>query len=377
MEVDTDRRPRGRWVIYVDMDAFYVSCEVRDRPELAGAPVIVGPDPKLGPTPAVVLSASYEPRESGVRSALPVQQADRLCPAATWVPPDFPKYERVSEEVLGRLSRFDAEVRPHSIDEAALTVEVEGPLEAERVAREIQEDLARTLRLPASIGVAPNRLVAKIASDQAKPGGIRVVPPETVAAFLEPLPARAVPGIGPKTAERLRALGIERIGQLARASRRDLVPVLGSATDEYQRLARGEYVDPPEAAEGPRSRSAEETFSTDLSSLPALEDAVARLARRLGEALEEERLRYQTVTVALRWSDFIRVQRSRTLSSAREGPAEIEGTARRLVRELWTAEKAGRRRAVRMVSVGAERLVAAHLRSVPLDRFGDDRGTVK
>lgn len=359
------------------MDAFYVACEIRDRPELAGSPVIVGPDPRLGPTRGVVLSASYEARAFGVHSAQPVHQADRCCPGATWVPADFAKYERLSGEVLRRLARFDAAVRPLSIDEAALVVEAEGSVEVDRLAHEVQQDLARTLHLPASIGVAPNRLVAKMASEVAKPGGIRVVGPEAVAAFVGPLPVRAVPGIGPKTEERLRAAGIAHVADLADASRSAVAAVLGSVADDYRRLARGEYVDPPESGGGPRSRSVEETFAHDVTALEPLEQATGRLARRLATGLAEERLRYQTVTVALKWADFTRVQRSRTLPSAREGPGDLDGVARRLVRELWSAEHSGRRRPARMLSVGAERLVPARLRSISLDAFPEDRSTVK
>ena len=366
-----------RWVVYVDMDAFYVACELRDRPDLRGLPVIVGPDPKLGATRGVVLSASYEARAFGVRSALPVGQAARLCPSAVWIAADFPKYERVSGEVLGRLARFAADVRPFSIDEAAFSVEADGAAPVAELARSIQQDLGTALGLPATIGAAPNRLVAKIATDTAKPAGVRVVGPEEVPAFLAPLPVRAMPGIGPKTEERLRAVGVERIGQLAEVSRATLVPVLGSMADEYRRVARGQYVDPPDSASGPRSRSVEETFDSDLTELEPIEAAVGRLARELAGALSSERLRYQTVTIAVRWADFTRVQRSRTLPAAREGPGDLEPVALRLVHELWGAERGGRRRAVRMLSVGAERLTPARTRSLPLDVFDAPPHTVK
>ncbi len=366
-----------RWVLYVDMDAFYVSCELRDRPELVGLPVIVGPDPSLGPTRGVVLSASYEARRFGVHSAQPALQAARLCPIARWVPADFPKYERTSQEVLRRLERFAKDVRPMSIDEAALSLETTDATEVERVAHAIQDDLRTALRLPATVGAAPSRLVAKIVTDQAKPAGVRVVPAGAVPAFLAPLPVRAVPGIGPKTEERLREAGLERVGQFAEVPLSLLTRTLGSFSRELRRLARGEYEDPPDTATGPRSRSTEETFAEDLLTLEPLEEALGRLSRSLAELLTKERLRYQTVTVALRWADFSRVQRSRTLPAAREGPGDLEGTALRLLRELWSAEQSGRRRAVRMLAVGAERLVPARLRSIPLDAFDRPRGRVK
>ncbi len=366
-----------RWILYVDMDAFYVSCELRDFPELNGLPVIVGPDPGKGPTRGVVLSASYEARKFGVHSAQPVLQASRLCPDARWVPADFPKYERVSGEVMGRLERFSADVRPMSIDEAALGADLPGPAEAETLARQIQLDLRESLRLPSSIGTATSRLVAKIATDRAKPAGIRVVPPEDVPAFLAPLPVRAVPGIGPKTEERLREVGVERIGQFVEVPRSTLYRAVGGFADELRRLARGEYADPPETLSGPRSRSTEETFERDLESFDVVEEALGRLSRALADLLARERLRYQTVTVGVRWADFSRVQRSRTLPAAREGVGDLEGTAARLLREIWSMEQSGRGRAVRMISIGAERLVPARLKSIPLDRFDAARGSVK
>ena len=359
-----------RWVLYVDMDAFYVECERRDRPELAGKPVIVGPDPKQGPTRGVVLSASYEARPSGVRSAMPVRLADRLCPDAVWVPPDFGKYERAAGEVRARLATFSTDVLPLSIDEAAVTVDREGPEEVEAIARAVQADLWTTLRLPATVGAGPNRLVAKVATDQAKPGGVKVVPPDGVVAFLAPLPVRSVPGVGPKTEERLLAIHVERVEQLGTVPRTVLVGALGSFGLELRRLARGEYEDPRETGYTARSRSTEQTFEADLTELSDMEPVFDDLASQLARSLEKEKMRYQTVTVAVRWQDFTRVQRSRTLPAATDGEGELKSTGRKLLREIWASEKAGVGRPARMLSVGAERLVPARLRSVPLESFG-------
>jgi len=158
--------PRPRWIAYVDLDAFYVSCELRDRPELRGHAVIVGPPPAHGPSRGVVLSASYEARAFGVRSALPAAIAARMCPEATWIAPDFAKYERVSGEVRELLRRQSDTVIPFSIDEAAVVLEVDDPERARAAAEEIQRELRRALDLPASIGVATTRLVAKIATGE-------------------------------------------------------------------------------------------------------------------------------------------------------------------------------------------------------------------
>jgi nucleotidyltransferase/DNA polymerase involved in DNA repair len=359
-----------RWVFYVDLDAYYVSCERRDRPELEGRPVIVGPDPHLGPSRGVVLSASYEARSNGVHSAMPVARAAALCPEAIWVPPDFAKYGRVAEEVRAFLGeRFDR-VTALSIDEASMTAELESEEAARARAEALQGEVLRTLRLPCSIGVASSRMVAKIATDEAKPGGIRVVPPEATSEFLAPLSVRSVPGVGPKTEEILSALGVFRIGEL-----RSLPPSvrqkLGRFGEELYRLARGEIATEPEESEsGPRSRSTEHTFDRDTDSVDELEGALTRLSGELAGSLERERLRYRTATVAVRWEDFQRIQRSRTMPSVQEGPEALRREAQRLFRELWNTERQGRKRKVRTLSVGVEKLSEAVDRQVRLDQYG-------
>jgi nucleotidyltransferase/DNA polymerase involved in DNA repair len=358
-----------RWTIYVDLDAYYVSCELRERPELEGKPVIVGPPPADGPSRGVVLSASYEARAFGVHSAQPAGQAARLCPDAVWIRPDHEKYGRIAHEVRAHLARYSASVIPLSIDEAAIAVELPSSDEARRVAEEIQSGIRSELRLPASIGVATTRSVAKIATDRAKPGGILVVPPGTEAAFLAPLPVRAIPGVGPKTEELFRAAGVTTIGELAALRPSDAGRRLGAFAREWIALARGEGKDPIEDDSGPRSRSTDRTFPRDVERWEEIEPSVREMARDLAESLAKEGLRYGTVGVAFRWSDFTRSQRSRSLGAAHEGAESIAATATRLARELWEGERAGRRRAVRTLSVKTERLSERHQRQASLEGF--------
>ncbi|MGB6443566.1 MAG: DNA polymerase IV, partial [Thermoplasmata archaeon] len=369
------RAPRPRssthpWVLYVDLDAYYVACELRSRPDLVGRPVIVGPPPTAGPTRGVVLSASYEARAFGVHSAQPAAAAARLCPAAVWIPPDHEKYARVSEEVRALLSLFSPDLLALSIDEAALRLELGTAAEARQVAERIQAALRSELSLPASIGVATTRAVAKIATDRAKPGGILVVPEGTEATFLAPLAVRAIPGVGPKTEELLRAAGVTTIGDLAARRPSDLARYVGGFARDLVRLARGEGEDPVETETGPRSRSTDRTFARDVDRWEEIEPAVRELAADLARSLEKEGLRYATVGVAFRWSDFSRSQRSRSLGAAHEGTGSIDASAVRLARELWEGERAGRRRAVRTLSVKTERLSERRQRQVSLDEFG-------
>jgi len=365
---ETDRPPR--WIVYVDLDAYYVSCELRERPELVGRPVIVGPPPSDRPSRGVVLSASYEARAFGVRSALPARTAASLCPDAVWIAPDFPKYERVSREVRQLLAHYSPDVTPFSIDEAALSVDATTPAGAREVAERLQHDLRATLRLPASLGVATTRVVAKIATDRAKPAGIVVVPPEEVARFVAPLPVRAVPGVGPKTEILLKEHGIALIGELAGRSPTDVGRWLGSFGRELIALADGHPRDSPsEGPPGRRSRSSDHTFDVDVTQWEEIEPSIRSLAGELAASLEREEVRYGAVGVGIRWADFSRNQRIRSLSAAREGSTTLAERAVRLARELWDAERAGRARAVRTVSVRVEKLAGRVQRQASLDDY--------
>ncbi len=364
-----DRGPLG-WVLYVDLDAYYVSCERRDHPELSNRPVIVGPPPTLGPTRGVVLSASYDVRALGVRSAMPVTQAARLAPEAVWVPPDFAKYERTAEEVRARLRRFSADVEPLSIDEAAVGIGPGAPERARAVAEEIRATLREELGLPSSIGGANSRIVAKIASDRAKPGGVVVVPPEGVAAFLGPLPVRSVPGVGPKTEARLVAGGWTTVGALASAPEGALARAVGAPfARELRRLARGDPLEAPGPAGGRTSRSTDQTFPADVGNWETIRAAVDRQATDLGESLARERWRYGAVGVAFRWADFSRTSRLRTFAVVADGPELLRREATRLARDLWEHARPTPAASVRTISVRAERLTRRAQKQASLAEF--------
>jgi nucleotidyltransferase/DNA polymerase involved in DNA repair len=361
--------PSQRWWLYLDLDAFYVSCELREHPEFRGRPVIVGPSPKSGPSRGVVLSASYEARAFGVRSAQPVGQADRLCPDAIWIPADFEKYGKVSREVFSLLHRFSSEVYPHSIDEAVIEVPSAHAEEVRALAVRIQSTLQDELDLPASIGIAPYRVVAKIACDQAKPGGIALVESHQIAAFLAPLSVRAVPGVGPKMEQILRNHHVSTIGELAKRPAKDLEAALGSFSRELVALAKGVPFEAPIERSGPRSRSSDHTFERDVSTWQEIDPTIRNLVDGLAESLDSEGLRYATVGVAFRWSDFTRSQRSRSLGAAREGRVPLTESALRLARELFDSEQVRRRRPVRTVSVKVERLSERTRRQASLDDY--------
>ncbi len=358
-----------RWVLYVDMDAYYVSCERHRRPDLNGRPVIVGIPPGPRPTRAVVLSASYEARALGVRSAQPVAEAARRAPDALWVPPDFDLYESTAERVREELKRFDPALAVRSIDEAALTLTATTPEALRSIAGEIQRALGRSLDLPSSIGASPFEVVAKIASDRAKPGGIVVVPRAATRGFLAPLPVRSVPGIGPKTEARLSAHGWSTLGDLAGARRTELRSVLGPGAGWLIDLARGS---PRPSVDRPGRggfRSVDHTFEEDRRRWEEIAPTIEALALALGRTLEGRRLRFAAVSVAFRWDDFTRSQRRGRLAGYDDASATIRRHALRLGRELWEDRRG--RPAVRTVSVRAEELMPRRGVQRSLDRFLD------
>ena len=362
------------WVLYVDLDAYYVSCERRDRPELAGRPVIVGPPPSEGPSRGVVLSASYEARAFGVHSAMPAATAARLCPEAVWVPPDFPKYERIAHEVRELLRPHAQTLVPYSIDECVLVVgELSGEA-ARELAGRLQQELAKKLGLGASIGIATSRTVAKIASDRAKPGGVLLVPPSEIVAFLAPLSVRAIPGVGPRTEEVLARHGIKTIADLAARRPTELMRELGGFSRELVDLARGVPHESPEERTEPRSRSADRTLAEDARSADEVVAVVRHLAGELALSLETEGLRYGAVVVAFRWSDFDRTQRGRTLPASREGSEALVDEADHLARALWADERGRQRRGVRTVSVRVERLSDRRQHQASLDDYRPGQG---
>ncbi len=331
-----------RGAVYVDMDAFYVSCELLRHPELQGTPVAVSADPKEGKGRGVVLSASYEARRFGLRSAQPVSQAWALCPTATYLRPDFPFYQECSRKVMALLKSRSELARAFSIDEAAYPYELPSIAdEAEGEGRTIQDRLRNELGLPSSVGIAPSLALAKIASDRAKPGGVVAVLPGEVPAFLSSLPVRAVPGIGPVTERGLASEGVTTVGELSELPPRELQRLLGSPRPSIVRWARGEVFEEPwPAEEGPRSLGAMHTFERDSADTEEIARGIDRLAEEILPSLRREQLTFRTVTIRVRFSDFSQVQRSRTLPGETEDAELLHREARTLLHELLRARRA-------------------------------------
>jgi DNA polymerase IV len=340
-----------RRILHIDMDAFYASVEQRDDPSLRGKPVAVGGSPGGR---GVVAAASYEARAFGVRSAIPMARAVRLCPDLVIVRPDFAKYRAVSQAVFAIFRSVTPLVEPLSLDEAYLDVtenawnEPLGRGVAERLKREIRDATSLT----ASAGVAPNKFLAKIASAWRKPDGLTVIAPARMEAFLQTLPVDALWGVGPVTAARLREHGIERLVDVRRADPAVLREAVGSAADWLRQLADGQDDRPVVPHHEPKSSGSENTFSDDVTDLALIQEAVDGMARDAAEWLEARQLLCRTVTIKVRYSDFTTVTRSHSAPGATRDPEEI---ARRAV-QLLDRTEAGTR-PVRLLGASVHNLV--------------------
>jgi len=338
-----------RTILHVDMDAFYASVEVREDPSLAGRPVVIGADPDGGRGRGVVSTASYEARRYGVRSAMPISQAWKRCPHAVYLPPRISLYADISARIFEIFRSFTDLVEPLSLDEAFLDVTAsrelfgDGPTIAARIKREIAE----RERLTCSVGVAPSKYAAKVASDLEKPDGLVVVPPGTERGFLAPLDLSRLWGAGAKAQERLRRLGLRTIGDVARLERSVLEASLGSAAGgRFHELANG--VDGrrvnPDAER--KSLGKEITFSSDVSDRERIERTLLGLCEGVGRGLRRRGLAGRTVHLKLRWEGFETLTRQQTLDEPVATTERIWPVARDLFRE---ADDPARR--VRLIGV--------------------------
>jgi DNA polymerase-4 len=336
----------------VDLDAFFVALEQLRNPSLRGKPVIVTGDPEGR---SVVSTASYEARRYGIRSAMPLVTALRLCPDAVILRGDFPYYAEASRRFHAVLRDYTPLVEPVSLDEAYLDVTgceaVSGT--AEEVARAIRERVRRELGITASVGVAASKVVAKVASDAAKPDGLLVVPPGGEAEFLAPRPVRDLPMVGPRLAQELRGLGIRTIGDLARWPEDALAARFGSAGRALARRARGIDGSPvaaePEAA---KSISRDVTFARDVSDRARLRATTAHLAERVGAALRKDGRHARTVTLRVRYGDFTTVSRQQTLPTPTNADRPLMAAALDLLDRVLSLDP----RPVRLLGVGVANL---------------------
>tara|TARA_R110002072_G_scaffold208301_1_gene365838 strand:+ start:189 stop:1283 length:1095 start_codon:yes stop_codon:yes gene_type:complete len=343
----------ARKILHLDMDAFYASVEQRDKPELRGRPVIVGGSPQ---SRGVVCTASYEARTFGVRSAMSCAEAYRRCPQGVFVRPDMERYAAVSRQIQGIFGEYADAVEPLSYDEAYLDVtsDLRGLGSATATAEAIRREVKEATGLTVSAGVAPNKFLAKVASDLDKPDGLVVVPPARVPELLATLPVRAIPGIGKVTAERCKRLGIVSAVDFLRHDEGQLSEWFGVYGLTLREFARGEDHRPVRVSRGRKQVSVEDTFAEDLIGLGPGRRELERLTAVLAGRLEKKGLRGSTVTVKVTYSDFTRASRRRTLGLPVSSAAELYEIAADLLRETEIKE-----RPVRLLGVGLGKLEGA------------------
>jgi DNA polymerase IV (DinB-like DNA polymerase) len=325
----------SRIILHIDMDSFYASVEMHERPELRGKAVVIGADPKKGKGRGVVATCSYEAREYGIRSAMPISQAFALCPQAIFLSPDFPLYTRISSEIMTILRSFCYRFEQVSIDEAFLDLSPVGSFSAaELLAGQIKTVIRTTLGLSCSIGVAPSKLVAKIASDFKKPDGLTIVKPEKITEFLSQLPVRKIPGIGKKSELELHELGIKSIGELAAYDIQRLGARFGRGSTWLHDVALG--IDGSEVKERVeiKSVSKETTFEMDTDDPQILFLTMNTMIEEVHRNIIGEGLRFKTITVKVRFEGFETKTKAKTLLHFTDSVFILRNNAHGMLRSL-------------------------------------------
>ena len=329
---------KKRMIFHMDMDHFYTAVEEREHPDYKSNPVVVGADPKEGKGRGVVSTSNYEARKAGIRSGMPISRAWRLCPEAIYLPPNFPLYIKVSKEIMELARKYADKFEQWGIDEAFLDVspKVKNYAEAEALAKQLKREVKEKEHLTCSIGIGPNKLIAKIASDYQKPDGLTVVKEDEAEAFLAPLPARKLLWVGRKTEAKLKKMGINTIGDLARYDPAVLTETFGVMGTQMHLMARGIDQSEVEARTEVKSISHETTFEEDTDDAEAVLKALDALAAEVSKEVIEQKLFFKTVTVKVRYENFETHTRSKTLAFMTNRPQDLQKTARELLKAYLT-----------------------------------------
>jgi len=359
--------PVTRSILHVDMDAFFASVEQRDNPELRGKPVIVGAGPQER---GVVSAASYEARKFGVHSAMPSRTAYKLCPQGIFVHPHMSKYSEASKQIMVILESFTPFVQPLSIDEAFL--DVSGCIrifsDAIEIARRIKVKIREQTGLTASVGVAPNKFLAKLASDLKKPDGLAVITEQDKLQVLAPLPVSKIWGVGKVTEKRLHDLGLRTIGDIQRMPVDELRGLIGNTAEHLHALSMGEDSREVETDGESKSISSEHTFDVDTADLDQIKKCLLEQGEEVGSRLRQEKVAARTVQLKLRYADFTTLTRRRTLTQ----PTQDEMTLYEVAVQLLTAERIQGKR-IRLIGIGGSNLVPPEVQTDLFDQSAQKR----
>jgi len=347
---------KKRIILHVDMDHFFTAIEGRMHPEYRGKPVIVGADPKEGKGRGVVSTCNYEARKYGVRSGMPISRAWKLCPNAIYLPVNYELYTKVSERIMAILRKYADKFESWGIDEAFLDVtsKVRDYAEAEALARQIKKEILEKEGLTCSIGIGPNKLVAKIASDYQKPDGLTVVTEEEAERFLAPLPVRKLLWVGRKTEQKLRAMGIKTIGDLARHDPTVLAETFGVIGTQLYLMAHGIDKSEVEEQRQIKSISRDITFEEDTSDFNLVLNTLEKLAEEVHNDLMRQQLYFKTVTVRVRYENFETHTHSRTLPFMTNRLQDLKKTAKELIQDYLKPE-----RKIRLIGVRVSNFISA------------------
>lgn len=343
---------KRRIIVHVDMDHFFTAVEERAHPEFKGKPVVVGANPKAGKGRGVVSTCNYEARKFGVRSGIPISKAWQLCPEAVYLPVNYELYARVSDEIMGILRGYSEKFEQWGIDEAFLdiTSRVKDYAEAEALARQMKNEICAKQKLACSIGVGPNKIVAKVASDFQKPDDLTIVKEEDAEKFLAPLSVRKLLWIGRKTEQKLNALGIKTVGELAHYDPTVLTEHFGAAGAQMYLMASG--IDKSEVEErgGIKSLSRELTFEVDTGDFGLVLNSLDRLSEQVHEDVLGHSLCFKTVTVKVRYENFETHTHGKTLPFITNRLQDLKKTARELTQAYLKPERKIRLIGVRVSS---------------------------
>lgn len=342
-----------RFILHIDLDAFFASVEEVNHPELKGRPIIVGADPKQGKGRGVVSTCNYEARKFGLHSAMPISHAWKLCPEAAYLPVNMSLYEEVSKRIINILKPFADRLEQVSIDEAFLDIshKVADLKESETLAKEIKSIILDRESLTCSIGIGPNKLVAKIASDYRKPNGLIIISKNNAKKFLAPLNVEKLGGIGSKTKERLNSIGIKTIDDLASYDIKKLKDIFGAWGEEFHRMSYG--IDESEIIEEwiPKSFSREYTFDQDTSNYDKIKFIVNKLCEEVTLETKENGFSFRTITVKIRYENFETHTHSKTLSFPTSSTETMKNTSMMLLRPFLRSD-----RKIRLLGIRASNL---------------------